>query len=550
MARCAAVLTAAMLPGLAFTGVAAAATGPFPLVPGSPFLSGSASDSGTFGIAYSPNGKFVFVSNYYAGKVASLAIGRDKLTILGQVTTGADPEGVAVSPNGSYLAVVNYGAGTVSMLTVSATGKLTKKETVSLPAGEAVAFNPAGTVLAVTDQSGNVTTFTVSAAGALKKIGAVSTGEGTSDDLAFSPGGAYLAVLDDDTGGTDPQATISVFSVASRGKLTLVAAPTSTGPAYNGNTGSNPDGVAFSPSGALLAVSDAANNDVLMYSVSSVGTLTSLGNPTPTQLSPAGIAFNPAGTLLATADSGTRGDVSFFTVGSGGSLTPIADEPADGSGGPQSLAFSPSGDLLGVTNMFPGAAGSVSEYNTTPASHSAIGGTWTVGPGGSFTGSAGTAKVTDTTTGYTITCTSSRLTGSLKSGTGLPGSAIGTITALDFSNCTAEGLTLSVSSGPVTYKINASSYAPGVTRGTLTKVHFAVSSSVCNAVIDGTSGTADNGKVKFTFTNKTDTLQIITTGSTLHFSDVTGCLGSISIGDGAKVGGSYKLTPAQTITSP
>lgn len=67
--------------------------------------------------------------------------------------------------------------------------------------------------------------------------------------------------------------------------------------------------------------------------------------------------------------STTGGDVSFFTVGSGGSLTAIANEPADGSGGPQSLAFSPSGDLLGVSNMFPGIAGSVSEYNTTAASH-------------------------------------------------------------------------------------------------------------------------------------------------------------------------------------
>jgi DNA-binding beta-propeller fold protein YncE len=367
--RCSAVFAAVLLAGFAVTGVTASTTRPYPLVPGSPFLSGSTKDSGTFGIAYRPNGKFVVVSNYYAGKVASLAIGKDKLTLIGQVATGADPQGVAFSPNGNFVAVVNYGAGTVSMLHVGTTGKLTKKGSVSLPAGETAAFNPAGTLLAVCDQSGNVTIFSVSTAGALTETGAVSTGEGISPDLAFSPSGAYLAVLNDDSGGTDPQATISVFSVGSGGTLTLVAAPTSTGPAYNGNSGSAPAGVAFSPSGALLAVSDAANNDVLRYSVGSGGTLTSLGTPAPTQTGPAGIAFNPAGTLLATADSGTHGDVSFFTVGSKGSLTSIPDEPADGSGGPQSLEFSPSGDLLGVTNVFPGAAGSVSEYNTTRASH-------------------------------------------------------------------------------------------------------------------------------------------------------------------------------------
>lgn len=367
--RCSAVLASALLLGLASAGVTAAATRPYPLVPGSPFSSGSTKDSGTFGIAYSPNGKFVVVSNYYAGKVASLAIGKDKLTLIGQVATGTDPQGIAFSPNGKFVAAVNYNAGTVSMLKVSATGRLSKEGSVSLPGGEMAAFNPAGTLLAVSDEAGNVTTFSVSAAGALTEAGAVSTGEGISADLAFSPSGAYIAALNSDSGGADPQATISVYSVGSGGTLTLAAAPTSTGPAYNGSSGSIPAGVAFSPSGALLAVSDAANNDVLMYSVSSGGTLTEHGTPAPTQTSPAGIVFNPAGTLLATADSGTHGDVSFFTVGSKGSLTGIANEPADGSGGPQSLAFSPSGDLLGVTNLFPGTAGSVSEYNTTRASH-------------------------------------------------------------------------------------------------------------------------------------------------------------------------------------
>jgi 6-phosphogluconolactonase (cycloisomerase 2 family) len=360
-----AVLASALLLGLASTGMAAAATGPFPLVPGSPFTSGSTKDSGTFGIAYSPNGKFAVVSNYYAGKVASLAVGPGKLTLIGQVATGADPQGIAISPNGKFAAAVNYGAGTVSMLKVGATGKLTKKGSVSLPGGEMAAFNPAGTLLAVSGQSGDVTAFSVSAAGALTQVATVSTGEGISFGLAFSPGGAYLAALNTGSGGTDSQATISVFSVGSGGTLTLVAAPTPTGP----SSSSLPDGVAFSPGGELLAVSDTANNDVLMYSVNSSGMLTSTGTPAPTQTGPAGIAFNHAGTVLATADSGTRGDVSFFTVGPGGSLTGIPNEPADGSGGPQSLAFSPNGDLLGVANMFPGAAGSVSEYNTKPASH-------------------------------------------------------------------------------------------------------------------------------------------------------------------------------------
>jgi hypothetical protein len=175
--------------------------------------------------------------------------------------------------------------------------------------------------------------------------------------------------------------------------------------------------------------------------------------------------------------------------------------------------------------------------------------TWSVSPGGSISGAAGTTKVTDKTSGLTVTCTSSAVTGSLKSGTGLKGTGLGTVTALNFSNCSVDGITLSLSSGPVKYSVNFTSYkaATGVSSGTISKIHFTISSSECSAVIDGTSGTANNGKVKITYTNKTATLKILTTGSTLHVYDVSGCLGAISNGDSGNISGSYKISPAQTI---
>jgi hypothetical protein len=176
--------------------------------------------------------------------------------------------------------------------------------------------------------------------------------------------------------------------------------------------------------------------------------------------------------------------------------------------------------------------------------------TWSVKPGGPTTGTAGTTKVTDKTSGLTVTCTSSTFTGSFKSGSGLSGTGLGTITALNFNNCTVDGITLSLESGPVKYSVNAASYASGVTKGTISKIHFAISSSECSAIIDGTSGTAHNGKVHFTFTNKTHILKIVTTGSTLHVYKVNGCLGAISDGDAGNITGSYKTSPAQTITSP
>jgi hypothetical protein len=184
------------------------------------------------------------------------------------------------------------------------------------------------------------------------------------------------------------------------------------------------------------------------------------------------------------------------------------------------------------------------------ASATTVRATWSVTPGGATKGAAGTTKVTDKTSGLTVTCTSASFTGSFKSGKGLSGTGLGTITALNFTNCSVDGITLSLSSGPVKYSVNAASFKSGVTTGTISKIHFAIKSSACNAVIDGTSGTAHNGKVKVTYTNSSGTLKILTTSSTLHVYNVSGCLGAISNGDAGNLSGSFKLTPKQKITSP
>ena len=180
---------------------------------------------------------------------------------------------------------------------------------------------------------------------------------------------------------------------------------------------------------------------------------------------------------------------------------------------------------------------------------------WTVKPGGAVTGTAGTTKVTDTTAGASVTCTSSVAKGTLKHGSGLAGAGIGTVTSLAFKGCTALGVTVSMT---ITGKmpLNATSYnaTKKVATMTITKIHgtFSVSSVGCSATVDGTGATAHNGKVKATFTNGTNTLKVLTTGGNLHLYNVSsGCsIGNIHTGDSVNFTGGYKLTPKQTITSP
>jgi hypothetical protein len=86
--------------------------------------------------------------------------------------------------------------------------------------------------------------------------------------------------------------------------------------------------------------------------------------------------------------------------------------------------------------------------------------------------------------------------------------------------------------------------------GTISHLHIALA-GVCDAVIDGTSGTANDGRVRFRYTDSTGRLTVRTTGGNLHWYDVSsGCLGLVNDGNPAALGGAYTVTPEQAITSP
>jgi hypothetical protein len=60
---------------------------------------------------------------------------------------------------------------------------------------------------------------------------------------------------------------------------------------------------------------------------------------------------------------------------------------------------------------------------------------WTAQPGGPVSLKSGTLVLTDTKTRANIVCASSRFSGSLKSGSELPSTGLGSITAGSFANC-------------------------------------------------------------------------------------------------------------------
>jgi hypothetical protein len=184
------------------------------------------------------------------------------------------------------------------------------------------------------------------------------------------------------------------------------------------------------------------------------------------------------------------------------------------------------------------------------ATNTGIAATWTVKPGGAITAKAGKTTLTDKSTGSTLSCASSSGKGTVKSGSGLSGTGIGSITALSFSSCTGPlGLTFTVKTTHFPWHLNAKSFSGGVTTGTITGIHASLSGPGCSAVVDGTGATANNGMVTAKYSNSTG--KLTTTGAgNLHIYNVNGCAGLIHSGDASSFVGSYAISPKQTITSP
>jgi hypothetical protein len=177
--------------------------------------------------------------------------------------------------------------------------------------------------------------------------------------------------------------------------------------------------------------------------------------------------------------------------------------------------------------------------------------TWTVGPGGAIKANAGRATLTDTTTTSTLNCISSKMSGTLKKGSGLPGTGIGSIATAAY-DCATPLPWLHLTPRGLPWHLNLTSYnaGTGVSRGTISHVQLALSGPACTAVVNGTSSTASNGVVAVSYANATGKLKVLPTGGNLHWYHVTGCAGLVANGDPAQLSATYTVSPAQTITSP
>jgi hypothetical protein len=177
--------------------------------------------------------------------------------------------------------------------------------------------------------------------------------------------------------------------------------------------------------------------------------------------------------------------------------------------------------------------------------------TWTIKPGGAVTFGLVRATIKDTKSANLINCGSGNLTGTLKSGSGLTGTSAGRITGGALSSCFGPGpLNWKVTLAGLPWHINLLSYdgSTGLVHGTISHMEISAAGSACAFVVDGTSGGASDGRVRFTYSDGTH--QVKTSGGNLHIFNVHGCGGLVADGDPASLTARFTLAPAQSITSP
>src|SRR6266566_1415367 len=141
---------------------------------------------------------------------------------------------------------------------------------------------------------------------------------------------------------------VAVFDRAADGTLTAAGTIATGGTGTGGGLGSQ-GAVALSDDGRRLFALNAGSNDVSVFSVGPAGlslaSRTASGGTLP-------ISLTVHGNVLYVLNAGGDGNISGFTVGTTGGLTPIpgSTQPLSGTNvGPAQVSFSPDGRRLVVT---------------------------------------------------------------------------------------------------------------------------------------------------------------------------------------------------------
>ena len=306
--------------------------------------------NGSYGVAFTPNGEYAYVTNQNSGTVSVISTASN--TVTAKVTLGSAPYAVAVTPNGAYVYVTNVGNDTVSVIS-TATNKLVATVIVGNdPTGVAVTPNGEYVYVSNDDALSNNNSVSVISTATNTVTATISVGRSTSS-VAVTPNGKYAYVTSYSSG------LISVISTATN-------TVTATFPA-----GLSLSSVTISPNGKYAYVT----HDTYLDYISVISTTTNIetANVTVDGNDTQYVAFTPnseyAYVTVLPAQPKTpgpgplgNGSVSIINTATNkmASSLPLLGEPLG-------LAISPNGTYAYVTTMKNGQNGAVLEISIPAA---------------------------------------------------------------------------------------------------------------------------------------------------------------------------------------
>jgi len=318
-------------------------------VAGSPLITGVA----PFGVAMSPDGKYLYVTDGEANTVSVFSIASDgSIDPIPQspFATGNTPWGVAVSPDGEHLYVANNGTNKVSAYSIASNGSLSAVPGSPVPTGgknpNGIALTPDGKHLYVSNlNSRNVSAFSIASDGSLSPVaGSPFLSGSTARPAVVSPDGKYLYV------GTADE-DIWVYSIGADGALTPIAGS----PFY---TEGQSLGLGMTPDGAHLYGAHVGWGDnVWGYSIGSDGALSPLsGSPFPTgSWRGHSVAVTPDSKFLYSSSTGFH-HISAYSIAANGNLSMIGSPVSTGNG-PMQLVVTPDQGPVAAFSATPTPAG-------------------------------------------------------------------------------------------------------------------------------------------------------------------------------------------------
>ena len=288
------------------------------------------------------------------------------------LSLGACKTSSSSTPTGTgALFLATQGDSSVSAFTIDLSAGTLSANGASVPTGSvpaAMILAPSGSALFVANSGTNdISAYTVKTDGTLTAAsGTTPTGGMTPLSMAMDSGGHFLFVANQGLQIDPASGAISVFAVQD---ATLTAVPGSPFRVaeLGASSGTGPAGVAVTPDGKFLYVSNQFDSTLTTFSVDASGVLTR-GSVVPVGTTPSALAITPDGGFLYVANSST---VTGFAIcnqvvtscsdptAPDGTLTALTGSPFSSGLGPASIVAAPSGKFLFVVDRL---SNQISEY--------------------------------------------------------------------------------------------------------------------------------------------------------------------------------------------